>query len=75
VSKDAQKIKELWNPMYNAWFKGPDDPSIVLLRVDIHEAKYWESPSISLVHLAKYVAAAVTGGEVPLGQHGNITMH
>ena len=73
VNQDPARIHELWNPMYKAWFpKGEDDPEIAVLRVDITEADYWEASSSKLVMKAKYLAAAVTGGSVPVGESGHI---
>jgi general stress protein 26 len=75
VSADRGKIKELWNPMYKAWFpKGEDDPEIAVLRVDVKEADYWESTSGKIVMMAKYAAAAVTGGKVEVGEAGHVTV-
>ena len=54
VSRDRAKIKDLWNPMYKAWFpKGEDDPEIAVLRVDVHEGNYWEATSGRIVMMAK----------------------
>jgi len=73
VSRDRAKIKELWNPMYKAWFpKGEDDPEIAVLRVDVSEADYWEASGSRLVMLVKYAAAAVTGGKMPVGAAGHV---
>lgn len=73
VSHDRAKIKELWNPMYKAWFpEGQDDPAIAILRVEIAEAQYWEASSSKLVRSAKYLAAAVTGGKVDVGEMGKV---
>ena len=75
VSQDKAKIHELWNAMYKAWFpKGEDDPSIAVIRVNIHEAQYWEGPTSKLVFGVKYLAAAVTGGAVDVGTQGNVTL-
>ncbi len=75
VSQDRQKIKELWNPMYKAWFpKGEDDPEIAVLRVEVSEGDYWEASGSRLVMLVKYAAASVTGGKVPLGEAGHIAV-
>ena len=50
VNQDRAKIKELWNPMYKAWFpKGEDDPEIAVLRVDVSEADYWEASGLKQV--------------------------
>jgi general stress protein 26 len=73
VSEDRAKIKELWNPMYKAWFpKGEDDPEIAVLRVDVHEGDYWEATSGKIVMMMKYAVAAATGGKVEVGEAGHV---
>ncbi len=73
VSSDRTKIKELWNPMYKAWFpKGEDDPEIAVLKVQVYEADYWEASSSKLVMMAKYAVAAVTGGKIEVGEAGHV---
>lgn len=75
TSKDKAKIHELWNPMYKAWFpEGEDDPAILVIRVDVAEAQYWEATSSRLVRGVKYLAAAVTGGKVDLGETGKVSL-
>ena len=75
VSEDRGKIKELWNPMYKAWFpKGEDDPEIAVLKVDVSEADYWEASGLKIVMLAKYAVAAMTGGKIELGEAGHVTV-
>jgi general stress protein 26 len=49
---DAGKMKELWSPVYRAWFpQGTGDPDLALLRVDIDKAEYWDTLSRSMVEL------------------------
>ena len=73
ASQDKAKIKELWNPLYKAWFpKGEDDPEIAVLRVEISEVDYWEASSSKLVMMAKYAFAAATGGKVEIGEAGHV---
>ena len=75
VSEDRAKIKELWNPMYKAWFpKGENDPDIAVLRVEVSEGDYWEASGSKLVMLVKYAAAAVTRGKVPVGEAGHVAV-
>jgi general stress protein 26 len=74
ASQDRSKIKELWNPMYKAWFKGGEsDPQIAVVRVDVTEADYWEASDSKLVVLLKYAAASLANGKVPVGESGHIT--
>jgi general stress protein 26 len=73
VSQDRAKIKELWNPMYKAWFpQGENDPQIAVMRVDVTEADYWEASDNKLIVLIKYAAAALTKGKMPVGESGHI---
>jgi general stress protein 26 len=74
-SQDKQKIHELWNTWYTAWFpEGENDPDIAVLRVDVTEADYWEATSSKLVLGMKYIAAAASGGSVPVGESGHVTV-
>ena len=73
LSQDKAKIKQLWNFMYKAWFpEGENDPDIAVLRVDVTEGEYWEANSSKLVMGIRYVAAAVTGGNVSVGETGHV---
>jgi general stress protein 26 len=74
-SQDKGKIHELWNDWYKAWFPGgEDDPDIAVLRVDVDSADYWDANSSKLVLGVKYLAAAVTGGKIPTGESGHVTV-
>ena len=75
VVNDREKIEELWNPIYKAWFpKGLDDPTICLLKVSVEQAEYWDSPSSTLVQIVGFVKAMVTGQQADGGDHGKVTL-
>ena len=75
VNQDRAKMKELWNPLYKAWFpKGQDDPEITVLRIDVSEADFWEASGSKLVVGLKYLAAAMMGGTLPVGDAGHAVM-
>lgn len=43
--RERDKIKALWKSSLLEWFpKGADDPELVLLRIEVHEAEIWQSP-------------------------------
>ena len=62
VVHDQAKAKEMWNPLYKAWFpQGLEDPNLALLRVDVEKAEYWDSPSGAVVQMIGFVKAVATG--------------
>jgi general stress protein 26 len=62
VVDDSAKAKDLWNSFVEAWLpQGPDDPSVVLIKVDPHTAEYWDSPGGRVASLISLVKAKVTG--------------
>ncbi len=73
ANQDRAKIKELWNPMYKAWFpKGEDDPDIAVLKVEVTDGDYWQASSSKIVMMAKYAFAAATGGKIEVGEAGHV---
>lgn len=75
--RDAAKNKELWNPIYKAWFpKGLEDPDLALIKVAVERAEYWDSPSGTMVQLAGFVKAMVSGKSYHAseGEHGTINL-
>ena len=73
--KDREKIEEYWNPILKAWFpKGLDDPHLALLKIKVEEAEYWDSPSSTLVQIAGFVKALVTGKSADGGENEKINL-
>ena len=71
--RDPAKNKELWNPLLKAWFpKGLEDPELVLLKVSVEKAEYWDSHSSTMVHLIGYLKAAATGQPYHPGKHEKV---
>jgi general stress protein 26 len=62
ISKDKQKIDELWNPMFKTWFtEGKDDPRITVIKVQPTEGYYWDTKHNRAVGLIKRVVGAIAG--------------
>lgn len=73
--RDKSKAKEVWSPIYKAWFpKGLDDPNIALLKVQVEKAEYWDAPSSTIVQIAGFVKALATGGQYQGGEHEKIDL-
>ncbi len=59
---DKQKMAELWSPTLKAWFpRGIDDPNILLLKVHVESAQFWDHPQGRMVQLLGLARAIVTG--------------
>ena len=63
IVDDPTMKRELYSPLLDAWYDGPDDPLAVLLCVRTEHAEYWDDSDSKLVSFAKIAAAAVTGQE------------
>jgi general stress protein 26 len=73
--RDKAKIKELWTPAMKAWFPdGVDDPKVALLRVDVEQAEYWDTPGGAVVHAIGFVKATLTGQRYEPGDHGKVQL-
>lgn len=59
---DREKIDALWSPAMSVFFpQGKDDPNLVLVRVEIERAEYWDGPATFVGKLLYLAAAAITG--------------
>lgn len=75
VVRDQDKIDEYWNEILRAWFpEGKDAPDLVLLRVEVEQAEYWDSSSSTLVQLAGFIKALATGERADGGDHEKIKL-
>lgn len=62
IIQDRQKLNELWFEGLRVWFpRGPDDPEIALLAVQVDEARYWAEPASVATYAWAYVKARLTG--------------
>jgi general stress protein 26 len=75
VVRDRAKIKELWSPLYKAWFpKGKDDPDLCLLKIDVSEAEYWDMPNSKVAQVYAFAKALVTGEQAKIGEHQQVNV-
>lgn len=72
---DKDKIKQLWNPIYKAWFpKGIDDPNLALLKVMPTEAEFWDAPDSKMVQFFGIVKSIITGTDYNAGEHKHVNV-
>ena len=54
ISRDKEKIKELWQPIMKTWFtEGQDDPRITVIKVTPESGYYWDTKHGNMVAFAK----------------------
>ena len=53
--RDHVKAKQLWSPLYSTWFpKGIEDPNLILLKVRVRGAEYWDGGVGCMVRLSGF---------------------
>ncbi len=72
VVEDQAKLEELWTTFAEAWMpEGPQDPNAVLLRVDVEQAEYWDTPGGKVASLLSFAKTKLTG-ETYDAEHGTV---
>lgn len=67
---DKSKAAELWHGAYRMWFpKGLSDPELILLKVSIEHAEYWDAPEGPVTTLIGFVKKFATGDTSDVGEH------
>jgi general stress protein 26 len=62
ISRDKDKIKELWSPVVKTWFtEGIDDPRITVLKVTPTDGYYWDTKHGNAVAGVKMLIGAAIG--------------
>jgi len=73
--RDRNKAEELWSSEAQAWWpRGPQDPSVRVLRVVPEQAEYWDTRGNSITVALKLMAARVTGREPDLGTNRKVNL-
>ena len=75
VVDDRAKKRELWNSAVEAWFPdGPDDDSVVLLKVEADSAEYWDSPGGRRATVFSFAKAKLTGERIEGGENEKVEL-
>ena len=64
--RDVERVRENWKKEYQAWFpEGPDDPRIVLIRVQAERGEYWDNSGLKAFRYMTQAAKAIATGQRP----------
>ncbi len=73
ISRDKEKIKELWKPILKTWFtEGENDPRITVIEVVPEEGYYWDTKHNMAIGLIKRLAGAISGKTMDDSIEGNL---
>ena len=62
LSRDKEKIRELWEPIVKTWFtEGVDDPRITVIKVAPSDGYYWDTKHGAAVAGVKMLIGAAIG--------------
>ena len=74
VQNDHAKAAEIWKTTDSAWWKGPDDPDVCVLRVKPITAELWDGPASKAVAIYEFAKARITGEKPNLGENRKVTV-
>ena len=75
ISRDKDKIKELWEPIIKNWFtEGEDDPRITVIKFTPEEGYYWDNKYGDLVSFIKIATGAIIGKTMDDSVEGKISV-
>lgn len=75
IVDDKAKVHELWNGWVEAWLpQGPDDPSVVLIKVTGESAEYWDTPGGRIASVISLVKSKVTGERYDGGENERVDL-
>lgn len=73
--RDRQKIEQLWRPDLKAWFPAETkDPDIALLKINVQQAEYWDSPAGMVAKTLGFIKAATTGEPAGSGENEKLNL-
>jgi hypothetical protein len=74
VQHDHAKAAEIWKLRDNAWWNGPDDPNVCVLKVWPRLAELWDGPSSTVVAIYEFAKTWLTGEKPNLGENRKVTL-
>lgn len=70
LSKDRQKIDELWNSFVGVWFpEGKSSSDVALIDLHVYAGEHWDSASSKLIQIYEIAKASVTHTMPDMGEN------
>jgi general stress protein 26 len=75
IIDDRDKARELWNSWVEAWMpQGPDDPNVVLIKINGESAEYWDTPGGFVASVISLVKSKTTGARYDGGENEKVSL-
>jgi general stress protein 26 len=75
VSQNPSQAEKLWNREQQVWCPGgPNDPNVLVIRVEPALAEMWDGPASSAVAAYEFAKARLTGVKPNLGEKRKIAV-
>ena len=75
VGRDPERAEALWNEEQQVWWPGgPEDPNLLVMRVEPERAEMWDGPASSAVAAYEFAKARLTGTKPNLGENRKVTV-
>lgn len=73
MDRDDDTIDELWTPAQKIFFpEGRNDPNLMVLRVRVRDAAYWEAADNFVARALDFARAMLDDTPSDLGEHGHL---
>jgi general stress protein 26 len=75
VSRDPERAKMLWNNEQQVWWpSGPEDPNLLVMKVEPERAEMWDGPASSAMAAFEFAKARLTGTKPNLGENRKVSI-
>jgi general stress protein 26 len=75
VRRDPERAEALWNAEQQVWWPGgPEDPNLLVMRVEPERAEMWDGPASSAVAAFEFAKARLSGTKPDLGENRKVTV-
>jgi general stress protein 26 len=73
--RDPEQAKRLWNHEQQVWWPGgPEDPNLLVMKVEPERAEMWDGPASSAVAAFEFAKARLSGTKPDLGENRKVTL-
>ena len=74
LDRDRATIDALWSPVQKIFFpQGKSDPNLIVLRVRVRDAAYWESAGNFVARALDFARGMLSNEPSDLGKHGKLS--